>query len=308
MGCWGVKLYEDDITLDVRNEYIEKLKKGINDKKINDEMIQSFKMHENDSDVISLYWFALADTQWDYGRLDDLVKEKAIYYLTSKVDLVRWEDDLKQYKLRKKVLERLEVKLNKPQPKKKRPRSKKNYQCPWEVGDVYAYHLSSGFWKSSDYYNKYILLYKTKEVLHIDDIVPIVRIKITKGTELCTTLEAFNECDYLIARSIDSYYADFENQKSVIKKTKNILYKEGEVFYPCYEFVIFMKHRSKLHNSLIYVGNFKEIKLPKFEFIFCLEQYYFNSKILHDMFDEKVKLYLDMNKNETFLNNIKHSE
>ena len=53
-------------------------------------------LHQNqslisDPDDAPSFWFALADTQWDLGRLENCVKEQALYHIDAGHNLRRWE-------------------------------------------------------------------------------------------------------------------------------------------------------------------------------------------------------------------------
>ena len=76
MGAWGVKLYQDDVTCDVRDEYINWLKLKRDNEEATKIIIENNMGFIDDEEEPS-FWFALADTQWKYGRLLPEVKEKA---------------------------------------------------------------------------------------------------------------------------------------------------------------------------------------------------------------------------------------
>lgn len=44
-------------------------------------MIAEFEWAWSDEDDAPVFWFAMADMQWNYGRLQEEVKKKALYYL-----------------------------------------------------------------------------------------------------------------------------------------------------------------------------------------------------------------------------------
>lgn len=120
MGTWGTGLYSDDLAMDVRDYYREQLSLGKPEEKITQELIEQNRTFILDDEVASVFWFALADTQWNLGRLEENVKEKALYYLHSGEDLKRWEDeDPNELLRRKKVLLKLEEKLLSCPPEKK---------------------------------------------------------------------------------------------------------------------------------------------------------------------------------------------
>ena len=54
-------------------------------------MIAEFEWAWSDEDDAPVFWFAMADMQWNYGRLQEEVKKKALYYLNDMKNLQRWE-------------------------------------------------------------------------------------------------------------------------------------------------------------------------------------------------------------------------
>ena len=93
MGAWGPGLYSDDVTEDVRGIYVDKLHRGKNGEQASKEMIAEFEWAWSDEDDAPVFWFAMADMQWNYGRLQEEVKKKALYYLDDMKNLQRWEHE-----------------------------------------------------------------------------------------------------------------------------------------------------------------------------------------------------------------------
>lgn len=144
MGAWGAGLYQDDVTQDIRNEYVNRLRVGYTNEEATDELIEYYGYLIEDEDDGPLFWFALADTQWKYGRLMKKVKEEAIKHIKSGKNLERWkEENIKLYSKRQNVLEELEVKLNSQQPSEKKVSKLTIDKSPWEVGDVLLYKIKS---------------------------------------------------------------------------------------------------------------------------------------------------------------------
>ena len=172
MGAWGVKIFQDDIAEDVKDEYIDRIKQGKNNIEVTNELIEEY-VNGLDEDEISVFWFALASIQWDYGRLLEEVKEKALGYIKSGQDLRRWkkEESEKNYIKRKEVIQELENKLNSEMPKEKRVYPQRNYVCEWEDGDVLVYKIK----EIGEYNNKYIVLLKiAEEIYYPNHRCPIV--------------------------------------------------------------------------------------------------------------------------------------
>ena len=76
MGVWGVGLYSNDLTCDVRDTYINYLKLGLCDETAYNNTVEKFSDYFGD-DEEALFWYALADTQWSLGRLSPEAKSKA---------------------------------------------------------------------------------------------------------------------------------------------------------------------------------------------------------------------------------------
>ncbi len=265
MGSWGVKLYQDDVACDVKTEYVEALKKGISNEEITEKLINEYT---GDIDDEPIFWFALADTQWNYGRLLQEVKSNAIKFIDSEVDLERWDENPKLYGKRKKVLEELKEKLNTPQPSEKKVRSYgKPYKCEWKIGDVFAYPLKSEEAKEAGFEGQYLILIKTGETKwYPEHIIPVVKIKITKNRKIPTAVEEINELEYIQS---NVYLADFSVRKSAQK-----LPKDEYGFTPEYEFSIITTSNRVIPKSLQFIGNFNnQIKKPKIEYMVNMKDF-----------------------------------
>ena len=159
MGAWGTGLYQDDTTCDIKDDYITYLKVGMTNEEATRRIVEENDWCFEYEDEGALLWFALADTQWKYGRLLDEVKEKAIECIDSGIDLERWrEEDEKLCEKRKKVLEALKERLNSEQPPEKKVSKIKFYRAYWEVGDILLYQILNEKLKNHKWYGKYILL------------------------------------------------------------------------------------------------------------------------------------------------------
>ena len=92
MGAWATSLYANDTTCDIREEYVDKLKRGKTNEEATLELIEQNREIQGDVEEEPLFWFALADTQWNYGRLLPNVKERAVFFLEKREELDRWKD------------------------------------------------------------------------------------------------------------------------------------------------------------------------------------------------------------------------
>lgn len=158
MGAWGTGLYQDDTTCDVKEDYINLLKIGTEPKDAMKEMIENWEECIEDVEEGPLFWFALADTQWKYGLLDEKIKKIALQYIEAGTDLERWKEDKKLYEKRKIVLEKLKEKLNSEQPQGKKIPKLHLRKRIFKTGDIILYQIQNEELKEHRWYKKYVLL------------------------------------------------------------------------------------------------------------------------------------------------------
>ena len=176
MGIWGPILYEDDIAEDIRNFYTERLSEGKTGDEATALLLQEYSEELSDSDDAPVIWFALADTQWNVGRLQDDVRDKALWHIEEGSNLRRWQKGAPEYyKRRKTTLEKLKTKLLSPQPPEKRISLKEYYHCPWKLGDVFAYQISGRYAEEKQIKGKYLFFVKVGEdIWNNECVIPIV--------------------------------------------------------------------------------------------------------------------------------------
>lgn len=174
MGIWGYKLYQDDIAQDVRDSYIDMLRRGKTNEEATSQLIAQYQ--DLDKEDAPVFWFALADTQWTYGRLVQHVKDAALQYLRSRTNHHLWEyASTNEAAKRWEVLSKLETRLLSPQPNPKAIKQYKLYRCHWKVGDVFAYCLDGEAAEGSRFYSQYVFFVKVDErSWHPGHIVPVV--------------------------------------------------------------------------------------------------------------------------------------
>ncbi len=178
MGAWGTSLYSNDTVCDIRGDYADKLKRGKTNEEATQELINENQDILGDIEEEPLFWFALADTQWNYGRLLPEVKEKAIYFLEQEEELERWQDSgKKQIDAWKKSLASLRKKLEMSQPPEKKVSKYRLYQCKWQLGDVFAYRFSSDYSREKGFAGKYTAFRKVSEsTWWPGHIIPVVQV------------------------------------------------------------------------------------------------------------------------------------
>ena len=93
MGTWGTKIYQNDVSDDVKRDYKNKLRAGKSDEDALDEILDEYDYCIDDSDDRYDFWFALADTMWILGRLTNQVKNKALELIDMENKEERWETE-----------------------------------------------------------------------------------------------------------------------------------------------------------------------------------------------------------------------
>ena len=178
MGAWGTGLYANDTASDIKFEYVDMLRRGVRNEEIVAAMIRDQGECIDDPEDAPLFWFALADMQWNYGRLMPEVKEKALYYLTQDGDLEVWrEAGIKKLNAWLETRKQLEEKLHTPQPPVKKVMPYRVYKCEWKLGDVFAYQFQGEISKAYGCFGKYIVFRKIDEGSEWPgNIVPIIEI------------------------------------------------------------------------------------------------------------------------------------
>jgi len=186
MGHWGAEIFDNDVSADVKDEYIEKLKTNIGK---SDEQILSEFLSENDDyitddeDMID-FWFALSSVMHDYGRLTDEVKQKALDIIEQGLDAQRWEES-REHKARLKQVEKLKTKLLSPLPKYRKVTVLKPWICPWKANDLFLYKLDEASYSEIGKSYSYVLLI-VKDIIEshmtyhlVADLTPRTYLKLT---------------------------------------------------------------------------------------------------------------------------------
>lgn len=174
MGTWGPGLYCNDISEDVKNTYMDQLRRGKNNEEIVKDLLRDYAKEIVDADDAINFWLALADTQWKVGRLLPEVKEKALMYLNDTLPSDVWIGT-KELNKRKIVLENLRNQLSLPVPPAKRIPQYRLFKCNWIIGDTYAYKLTSNLSKEKGLYGRYVVFRKiTEDNWWPGHVVPIV--------------------------------------------------------------------------------------------------------------------------------------
>lgn len=128
MGTWNAEVFGDDVALDIREAFLERLANGEVGKQASAGVLKDFEGELADVDDGPVLWLALAATQWEHGCLQDDVKARALAAIDADDTLARWAEP--ERAKRKRVLATLAKRLLSPQPKAKRPRRQETVEAP----------------------------------------------------------------------------------------------------------------------------------------------------------------------------------
>ena len=274
MGTWGPNLYQNDTSLDVKDEFEKLYNEGKNVQEITDILTEEYKSLFGDIKEEPLFWLALADTRWEFGVLLPVVKEKALYWIDESANMLNFKSiNTSAKENRIKNLNGLRVKLLSTQPKVKKITKKRIYKCQWKYGDVFAYRLESDLAKEKGLYGRYFLIQKVDEgEWYPGHIVPIVYVKITDDTNLPSNVEEYNKLEYVQTSFTEYEYrfcpVDMRRPQEDIAEKSKINYQVDEYgFLPQYRARLLNTSKRVIPQKLIYIGNFADAAQPQNEFI-----------------------------------------
>ena len=299
MGAWGANLYQDDVALDVKDEYKDNLRRGKTNEEAMQEIIDKYQELLEDEEDRGVFWLALADTQWNLGRLDDQVKEQALEIIELGTDLKRWEVNEKLYNKRKEILEKIKEKLLSPQPEEKRMPKYRTYKCEWENGDVFAYQLKSEYAKEQGLEGRYLIIQKIDEIdWYPCSTIPLVRVKITEDKTIPKTEKEIDELEYIQTwfTSYERRFAGFSALRPLKDQIKGMSFNTDEYgLLPEYMVSIVITSKNMTKGKLTYLGNYINITPPQNEFIpICKDNF---PTVLWKNFEERlIEMYFDHNK------------
>ncbi|MBC5786898.1 hypothetical protein [Clostridium facile] len=158
MGVWGPAILSDDVACDIRDEYHALLMIGKTSEEATQYLLETDYPEIQGTEDETVFWLALALSQWKKGRLLPEVKQQAIAIIDAGTDLERWQQDEKLLKKRITVLQKLKDTLNSPMPAAKKMRPPSVWHSPWAVGDLLAYQITNPTILYPEFLHKYVLL------------------------------------------------------------------------------------------------------------------------------------------------------
>jgi hypothetical protein len=146
VGAWGPAIFADDLACDLRDAFRHLVADGSAGPEATDRLLREWTEVLEDEEEGPIFWLALAATQWDCGRLEQRVKEKALEIIDKGSSLVFWSEggESRTLKQRRAALGKLRNQLQSPQPPIRKLQKTPQNDCPWAVGEVIAFRLACG--------------------------------------------------------------------------------------------------------------------------------------------------------------------
>lgn len=142
MGTWGTGLFSSDTARDIRDFYRERIEDGIEDAEATRLTLEKFRSYLDDPEEGAVFLVALAVTQSKIGRLDPVVRGRALAAIDSGADLATWaQENPKLLPKRREVLNKARTQLIGVQPARKRLRPPPRPSCGLIAGDILALSL-----------------------------------------------------------------------------------------------------------------------------------------------------------------------
>lgn len=238
-----IRMTEFPVLEEIRSEYVELRQAGNNRALAVQKLTEAYEyeLAENENDAM-LFWIGLADAQYFRKELTEDVAFRASEAL-DELEKLEWQIascDLNR---------RREHYTKAPMPERKTGKPRPKFRCEWQIGDTFAYQLTSQEAKDLGIVEKYMLLRKVAELECAGGMYPVVTVSFHVGEHLPSNSEEFLSIPLLK------------------------LQEGGRCFSPRdkfeYRTVIFIKSLRQLHSlSLQYCGNFTDVPLPADEIVF----------------------------------------
>lgn len=145
MGTWGPGIFSDDTASDIRGDWREAIMDGLSPAKATERLLERYRDVREDTDEGPLFWFALAASQHQTGRLVPAVRDRALELIDRGGDVARFaEEDPALGRKRQDALRQLAAKLRGPQRPPTTARPSKPRISSLMKGDVIKVRGSDG--------------------------------------------------------------------------------------------------------------------------------------------------------------------
>src|SRR5262249_34301040 len=145
MGVSGPALFSNDVACDIRDHYRELIEDGVDDAEATRQTVAKYHASLDDPEDGAAAILALAVTQSKIGRLDPVIRDRALAVIDRGGDLSIWAiENPKLLPKRKQALTKARKQLTGPQPARARLKRPARPGCGLVAGDVLALDLPGG--------------------------------------------------------------------------------------------------------------------------------------------------------------------
>lgn len=174
--------YDDELAGDVRSQYIDALRRGKDGLEATKQLVDDYAPALMDEEDAPVFWFALADVQWNMGRLEETVKQHALAHIEKELESIGTQASATHHV---NALTALQQKLLSPQPQKKKIKQYCLYHTDWKVGDVFAYRLNGEGADDTALHDMYVyFVVKGTDTWYPGHIIPVVYVYWVVSKEL----------------------------------------------------------------------------------------------------------------------------
>jgi len=163
-------------------------------------------------------------------------------------------------------------------------KTKKSLHKKWNIGEIYAYKLESELAKEKDLLGRYFLIQKIDEYqISPRVIAPIVYVKITKDNQLPSTIEEYNQLEYVqvsTAKYEERFWPyDYTRLNEDIAEKEKYTYEVDEYgLLPKFRALLVLAAGKCIPPCVEYVGCYLNAAPPKKEFI---PHYELNNRMIY---------------------------
>ena len=273
MGAWGYKIFENDVSLDVRERFNE-LINSLDCLEATKIIIRENQNSIDDIDDTADFWFALAYIQCKKGNLLDIVREQALNCMENGNGIKKWE--LTPYcKKRQVEIQNLRnlILSHKTTDKKKKSHTKKPFICNWKIGDTFAYKISTAYADEHGLNNRYFVFHKVSEIRgYPSEVYPVVFVKITEDDKIPSCKKEIDSLDFVQISVLSEWVRGREDKFDPVKLQKEIAQKSNIEcerddfgYSPNYKIALSFTSKRNIPKGMIYLGNF-DLLPPKINY------------------------------------------
>lgn len=266
MGIWGVKLFDNDFTADIRDAFLALYETGISVGKIKKLIIAEYADLFKSEDEGPLAKLALCTMLLEYGELSETERKAYLSYLQAGGDLSVWENLApNQVNARKIELKKLQKKFEFPSLGTPTKRKIKTYT--YISGQVFALPICHERGINLGLSGEYVLFYVCDEIPTNKSAIN-VWIKLTKNGVLPQDTVAFNALPFvqLSATAFSNRFRPFRSENEVPTEFVQEYQPDSWGELPEFTIEILDAKHSSPPKALKYLGKYENIQPPAYDY------------------------------------------